>query len=158
MPPARRTVPPAAAAAAAEERGGNRLAQGNYFGGHLVERIAEATPASHLTQGRSNEDIPVKQSGCFNNKATRSSHINWDMPSPTRANVDAKNLSAILVRFGSVICTQQTRIFPEPLFELVILGGSERRDMSLNFPNVQGAPPQVLHNGSSSFSILLRLH
>jgi hypothetical protein len=31
----------------------------------LVERIAEATPASHLTQGRSNEDIPVKQCGCF---------------------------------------------------------------------------------------------
>lgn len=64
VPPARRTVPPAAAAAA-EERGGNRLAQGNYFGGRLVERIAEATPASHLTQGRSNEDIPVKQCGCF---------------------------------------------------------------------------------------------
>jgi len=50
--------------------GGSRLAQGNYFGG----RIAEATPASHLTQGRSNEDIPMKQCSCFNKSSTFFSH------------------------------------------------------------------------------------
>jgi len=83
VPPGRRTVPPAAAAG--EERGGSRLAQGNYFGG----RIAEATPASHLTQGCSNEDVPVKQCGCFN-KAACSSHINWTCPRPLVANVKHK--------------------------------------------------------------------
>jgi hypothetical protein len=66
----------------------------------LVDEVAEAkrlnchTPASHLTQGDSNEAIPVKQCGCFKNKAACFSHINWDMPFPTRANADARNLSA----------------------------------------------------------------
>jgi hypothetical protein len=69
--PARWTAPPAAVAT--EERGGSRLAQGNYFGG----RIAEAklpktahTPASHLTQGWSNEDIPVKQCSYFQKQSS----------------------------------------------------------------------------------------
>jgi|ERR1700722_13263066 hypothetical protein len=39
---------------------------------------------------------------------------------------------------SAVICTQQIRIFPGPV-RARHPGGIERRDMSLNFPNVQGA-------------------
>jgi hypothetical protein len=46
------------------------LRRTHYFGGRLVERIAEATPASHLTQGRSNEDIPVKQCSYFQKQSS----------------------------------------------------------------------------------------
>ena len=140
VPRARRTVPPAAAAAA-EERGGSRLAQGNYFGG----RIAGATPASHLTQGRSNEDIPVKQCWLFQQqKAARSSHINWDMPSPTRANVDAKKFerNPCQIRLGHLHPANQ-KFFRNPCSSSSFWG-SERRDMNLNFPQRPGSSPQVL--------------